>query len=195
MEDSRILFYSSRLPLLNFELYILSVYFVLTTIATVGYGDVGPTTTIERIYVIFLMIIGVLFFTMLSGALASILTAYDNHTAELKEKLLYLNQIKVKNKISENLYQNIRSALNHDTSKDREMFNNFIDSLPLHLKLDLAMEVHNISFQEYTLFSDIGSKSFLIWIGHHLQSEFLQKGQMLYLEGDEIDNFYFMTSG
>lgn len=50
----------------------------MTTITTVGYGDVGPKTTVERIYVMFLMIVGVTFFTLLSGALAAIMTAYDS---------------------------------------------------------------------------------------------------------------------
>ena len=78
LEDARILFFTPKLPLLDYEIYILSIYFVMTTIATVGYGDLYPTTTVERIYVMMLMMVGVLFFTMLSGALASILTAYDS---------------------------------------------------------------------------------------------------------------------
>lgn len=27
----------------HFELYITSYYFIVTTISTVGYGDIGPT--------------------------------------------------------------------------------------------------------------------------------------------------------
>jgi len=45
------------------------------------------------------------------------------------------------------------------------------------------------------LFSSIGSKSFLIWIGKNLKPVFVQKGDYCYQEGDEINNFYFMTSG
>jgi len=40
---------------------------VLTTTATVGYGDISPTTTIERIYTMFLMYIGVVSFSFLAG--------------------------------------------------------------------------------------------------------------------------------
>lgn len=60
-----------------FNTYILSVYFVLTTTATVGYGDVQPANTYERIFCMLLMMIGVMSFTFISGALSSILSSYD----------------------------------------------------------------------------------------------------------------------
>ena len=64
----------------------------------------------------FVMVVGVTFFTLLSGALASILTAYDSQSLEKKEKVLFLNQMKVKTKISDALYHQIRQAIQHDSS-------------------------------------------------------------------------------
>lgn len=61
----------------DIETYILSTYWVLTTTSTVGYGDITPTNTLERIYGCLLMLIGVLSFTFISGALSSILSSYD----------------------------------------------------------------------------------------------------------------------
>ena len=59
------------------ELYFTSYYFTVTTITTVGYGDVYATETSERIFCIFLMILGVFAFSFASGAFASILTSFD----------------------------------------------------------------------------------------------------------------------
>ena len=64
-------------------MYILSLYFTVTTITTVGYGDILAGTTIERIFGTFIMILGVISFSVASGSLASILQNYDNHNAEL----------------------------------------------------------------------------------------------------------------
>jgi len=63
------------------------------------------------------------------------------------------------------------------------------------LRLDLANEFHRTKFKKFDLFSSIGSKSFLIWIGQNLKPHFVQKGDYCYQEGDEINTFYFMTSG
>jgi hypothetical protein len=59
------------------DLYIMSVYFTLTTVCTVGYGDILATTEWERMYCIVLMLVGVSAFTFISGALSSIISNYD----------------------------------------------------------------------------------------------------------------------
>ena len=52
--------------------YLLSFYFTVTTITTVGFGDVSITTPYEMIFCIFTMLIGVIAFSLASGSLASI---------------------------------------------------------------------------------------------------------------------------
>lgn len=61
----------------GWDLYYCAVYFVLTTVSTVGFGDIIPGTLGERIYCIALMFIGVSAFTFVSGALSSIISNYD----------------------------------------------------------------------------------------------------------------------
>ena len=51
------------------DLYLASFYFTVTTITTVGYGDISGTNFTERLICIFLMITGVLFFSFSSGTL------------------------------------------------------------------------------------------------------------------------------
>ena len=59
------------------NLFIMSLYFIVTTTSTVGYGDLSASTTIERIFCILIMLAGVTSFTFISGALSSILSNYD----------------------------------------------------------------------------------------------------------------------
>lgn len=102
----------------GFELYVIACYFTITTVATVGYGDFAPETSIERIYCILLMVIGVTSFTFVSGALSSIISNYDQRQSELQEKLLFLNEIKNSYNISEGLYAELRSALRFEADKN-----------------------------------------------------------------------------
>ena len=37
--------------------YIYSMYFIVTTMVTVGYGDISPTNNSEIVYSIFLMLV------------------------------------------------------------------------------------------------------------------------------------------
>ena len=61
------------LELSSYEQYLTSFYFTITTITTVGYGDINIDTVVEKIMCIFLMLTGVLAFSFASGSLASIL--------------------------------------------------------------------------------------------------------------------------
>jgi ABC-type uncharacterized transport system permease subunit len=53
-------------------LYDISMYWTITTITTVGYGDISGNNMLERIFCIFVMIIGVAAFSFANGSLASI---------------------------------------------------------------------------------------------------------------------------
>jgi hypothetical protein len=68
---------SKDVELEGFELYTLAFYFTITTVATVGYGDFSPVTVYERIFCIVLIVLGVSSFSLLSGALSSLITNYD----------------------------------------------------------------------------------------------------------------------
>ena len=70
-----------------------SLYFTVTTIVTVGYGDITAQNSSEKIFAIFIMIIGVISFSFTTGSLASIISALDSKETELREKLLTVGDI------------------------------------------------------------------------------------------------------
>ena len=67
--------------------YVTSIYWVVTTLLTVGYGDLTPRTNWEIIYGICIMITGAIFFTYISGSQASLVSEYDKETREYQDKV------------------------------------------------------------------------------------------------------------
>ena len=59
------------------EIYITSLYYTVTTMTTVGYGDINGANTVERAVSIMIMLIGVIAFSFATGSLSSILSNYD----------------------------------------------------------------------------------------------------------------------
>ena len=53
------------------------MYFTVQTLATVGYGDVNPANNLERCYIIFLMLTGVVTFATATGSLGSLIQNFD----------------------------------------------------------------------------------------------------------------------
>jgi len=93
------------------ELYITAFYFTVTTIVTVGYGDITPVNIIEKILTIFLMITGVIGFSFVTGSLASLIQNEDSNQAKLKESLHILQDIRAEYNIGNKLYSHLVQSI------------------------------------------------------------------------------------
>ena len=92
----------------DFELYLSSLYFTVTTITTVGFGDISGGTLGEKMICIVLMLFGVISFSFSTGTLSSILSNLDSSNAKLQSKLRVLKDIKDEYKIGTKLYDDLR---------------------------------------------------------------------------------------
>lgn len=59
------------------SLYFISLYWAVTTLSTVGYGDIAASTELEMIYAIIWMLFGLFFFSFTIGSLTSMLSNID----------------------------------------------------------------------------------------------------------------------
>lgn len=55
------------------DIYITAFYFTVTTLVTVGYGDITAYNNVEKLMCIMLMMLGVVAFSLTTGALSSII--------------------------------------------------------------------------------------------------------------------------
>lgn len=153
----------SDLP--NSQLYIVSWYFTVTTITTVGYGDITATSSEERLFCICLMIIGVIGFSVSTGTLSSILHNYDTSMARLKEKIILLDKMRRKYKIPSELYNAMRKSITYDSRKDTADVNEFMDSLQPNLKLELSLIIHKEMYTNIRFFKDREDDvNFIAWV-------------------------------
>ncbi|OQR91503.1 Voltage-gated Ion Channel (VIC) Superfamily, partial [Thraustotheca clavata] len=68
--------------------YMYSLYWVMTTLAGVGYGDVHAVSMSERIYAIFGMMIGASAFGFVIGSISSLLESLDTRAAAYQLKMM-----------------------------------------------------------------------------------------------------------
>jgi hypothetical protein len=74
--------------------YVASIYYVLVTMATIGYGDIYPTNDLERLFGVFTILTGVIVLSMLVNRVTSVLatinplsSAYEQQLEQLKASL------------------------------------------------------------------------------------------------------------
>ncbi len=69
-----------------------SIWWAMTTVTTVGYGDISATTTLGRVVGIALMILGIGFVALLTGAIAQWLLSADAERIETAEEELAVEE-------------------------------------------------------------------------------------------------------
>ena len=115
------IYYFDFEDLSDYDLYVTSFYFTVTTIMTVGYGDITAKSMPEKLLCILLMLIGVIAFSFATGLISSIITNQDSAEAKLKEKMMTLEGIQKEYNIDEELFNKIVKAVkydHHQNSKD-----------------------------------------------------------------------------
>jgi voltage-gated potassium channel len=69
----------------NFPNYGIAVWWAIVTLATVGYGDVVPTTPLGRIVGSAIIILGVTFLAFLTATVTSLFVSSDQEAARERE--------------------------------------------------------------------------------------------------------------
>lgn len=66
------------------------------------------------------------------------------------------------------MYEEIRSAVHFDAQRSNLDNENFLQSLPLNLRMELTMTLHRSVFHKLNLFTKIGNKYYITWISSQL---------------------------
>lgn len=96
------------------ELYLTSIYYVVQTVATVGFGDIVPFTAEERIFALMLMGIGVGFYSYTISNLSTIMATLDIRSSNLKTRLSALTEFANATKLPEDIRSKIKKHIIHN---------------------------------------------------------------------------------
>lgn len=109
-----ILIYPKPIELDITTYYIRSFYWALTTLTTVGYGDITPKNNIGMVYNCAVMIIGVGMYGVVIGNVTRMMAAADRYKEQSRERISDLLHFMRHYKIPDELQ---KSAINHYTHK------------------------------------------------------------------------------
>jgi ribosomal protein S13 len=109
------------------------MYYTITTVTTVGYGDISANNDIERLIAIFLMICGVLFFSYSSGTITTIISESTKSQNLKQDQINILNNILKTYNLQSDLYYEIMKTITTDEDKNRHEIIQFVKNLPLAL--------------------------------------------------------------
>ncbi|OMJ85359.1 hypothetical protein SteCoe_13332 [Stentor coeruleus] len=138
----------------HIEIYMASLYWTITTLATVGYGDITPSNSLERGICIAVMLGGVFFYSYTVGTMTSLMASMQRRNAKLENKILVLKEINQKYRIGKKFFKEINSALNYDKSQFNKEKDDLVAMLPRKLALQLNVYMNKKIVEKSNFFDN-----------------------------------------
>ena len=177
------------------ELYISSAYWVVTTLATVGYGDITPANSLERGVCIIVMLLGVFFYSYTVGIITNLMTEIDLNRQRVDNKLLILQDIKSLYGISEYLERRIKENLKINQGPGKKEMNDFFKSLPRRLALQLNFLINRKLVETSSKFFEKKPIAFVSSVLECLKTIKLPAKEIIFSTGYLSNEIYFISKG
>lgn len=175
--------------------YIDALYWSITTLTTVGYGDITPVTDGEKIYVMCCMLVGLGFFGFLIGNITSALSQKDPAREHYLENIEKLSQLVRYRNLSPSLQKKVFQYYNYKWKK-RLGFDEteFLETLPNSLKNQVALQLKKEILEEIPLFKN-AHESFIKAIAIHLKPMVMTPDDYVFRVGEWGKEMYFIIHG
>ena len=180
-----------------FEKYIASFYFMITTMTTVGYGDIVCISFIEKIYHIFLLVIGTLLYTFLVSKIGNYLRDESHEQIKLNKDLNILENIRITYpQMPFKLYNKIKSHLLSIFNKRKKTgISLLINGVPDTIKNDLLFKIYSKVINGFNIFKDVDNSNFVLQMLTSFIPIISKKEEIIILEGEIIQNIVFVKDG
>ncbi len=180
-----------------FQKYITSFYFLVTTMTTVGYGDIVCISLIERIYHIILLAIGTIIYTFVISKVGNYLRDESREQIKLSHDLHILENIRVSYpSMPFKLYFKIKShLLNISNKRKKTGISLLINGIPDTIKIDLLFRIYAKIIKEFSIFKNVKNSNFIIQVLTSFIPITLKKEEILLLEGEMVENIIFVKDG
>jgi len=175
--------------------YVDAVYWTITTITAVGYGDIVPATVGQKLYAAGTMLVGLSFLGYIIGVVAGTLSKRDSATARYTEAIDELNQAARYWQLPKHLERRIHDYHFYVWQK-RLGYNeaDFLKTLPRNLKAEVALFVKSEVLDRVEIFHDAEPR-FLEDVALRLRPEVLGPGERVVEQGEPGEDMYFIVRG
>ena len=181
----------------NGDTYLQAFYWTITTLTTIGYGDISPDLSIRSqvIFTIITQLLGAGMYGFIIGNISNLLANMDIAKSSHKEKVERINTfLKYKN-IPSPLQRRVNNYYDY-LWESRRGYNEsaVIEELPLSLKTQITIQMNKELIQKVPLFEN-APDSFLKEVILNLEPVIFTPGDYIMEAGEMGYEMYFISSG
>ena len=179
----------------NFSLYINSLYFHWSTIFTIGYGDILSVALKERVYNIFLMLIGIAVYSYTVTSLGNLLSKLDLVTIKYNKNINTLNELKGKHNISESFYKKLKNYFDYHYQHNTGERFKFVEELPRKIMKDLLLNMHREIITNLHYLSNSSNEEFITRVVLSMRPVRAIKKEKLFDVNEVVEEMYLIRKG
>ena len=180
-----------------FALYLTSFYYLITTMTTVGYGDIVCYSFNELIFQIILLSVGLVIYSWIVSNIGNYIKNESYASIQYNKDEAILEEIRISYpEMPFKLYNKIFHHLNARKMRQKHCNSNIlINSLPYSLKNKILLTMYQKLIENFKFFRGNHNTDFTLRILMNLLPLFSKKNAILIREGQIIENIIFVKEG
>ncbi|CAF3602642.1 unnamed protein product [Rotaria sp. Silwood1] len=191
--------------------YITALYFTFSSLTSVGFGNVSPNTNLEKIFSIFVMLIGceeellscnldllyfiALMYASIFGNVSAIIQRLYSGTARYQIQMLRVKEFIRFHQIPNPLRQRLEDYFNHAWNYTNGIdMNMVLKGFPECLQADICLHLNSVLLKNCPAFKD-ASEGCLRTFSMKLKTTHAPPGDIITHRGDILTSLYFISRG
>ncbi|EWS75483.1 cyclic nucleotide-binding domain protein (macronuclear) [Tetrahymena thermophila SB210] len=168
---------------------------------TVGYGDIAPTNTEEKIMcsILIVLLCGIYGYSL--NQIGVIFNELNKNSISIQQKKIYINKFMLRKNVSENLQNRIREYLDYYWEKKfdddtQEEGLKIIQSLNSNLKKQLIYESNNLVIRDSPIFAQNFSPQLLSKLTQIITEQKYMPEEIIYeKDSSDLNSIFFIEQG
>ncbi len=175
--------------------YMASIYWSMMTMVTVGYGDIVPNTTIERIFATCVLLIGAVMYATIFGSVAIVLQNLDVAQRNLDNLYDTVTRFSSTYNLPPHIYARILAYKHAGWNKNKGLdTGSLLNDLPYGVKCDVMTFIFAPFVKKIALFEDC-EDNLMRAICINLRTMYVLKGDYIFHVHDNTHEMFFIRKG
>jgi CRP-like cAMP-binding protein len=178
----------------DLQLYTVAIYFSITTLATVGYGDITACNTTEKVVCSVMMLVGIFVYSVTIGCLTTLLANLDKRKVILDKRIELLAELSKKYHFNTLFFHKLSQAVEYEQRNSQKELNDLFIGLPSTLRTKLLILIYCKMLEANAFFAE-RSEHFVAWVAQRLNPVRIVENEFVYREREPAAEMYFVIKG